>query len=29
VVRAPDEVEAKSRLRIRLAGGDLAATADG
>jgi exodeoxyribonuclease VII large subunit len=29
VVRAPDEVEAKSRLRIRLAGGDLAATAGG
>jgi exodeoxyribonuclease VII large subunit len=29
VVRAPDEVDAKDRLRIRLAGGDLTATVDG
>jgi exodeoxyribonuclease VII large subunit len=29
VVRAPDEVDAKDRLRIRLAGGELTATVDG
>jgi exodeoxyribonuclease VII large subunit len=29
VVRAPDEVEAKDRLRVRLAGGELSVTVDG